>query len=88
MGEGLSKPDLATRMFLLASIFDLMRERQEVADAHLALKILLGDLQSRLDSTFTLNEEQKVHATSFVRWLLFNKPFKGQHSRCSLRYPV
>lgn len=60
MGETLNKPDLATRAFMLSAIFELMRQRKEVAESQQALKVLIADLQVRLDVTFTLNEEHRV----------------------------
>lgn len=60
MGGNLSKPDLATRTYMLAATFELMRQRQEVVDAQKALHILIADLQTRINTTFALNEEQRV----------------------------
>jgi hypothetical protein len=60
MGRGLSKPDIATRSYLLAAIFSLVTENRTMAAAHRSTQHLLADLQLRLEATFTLNPEQKV----------------------------
>lgn len=61
MGHGLSKPDMATRLFLLASIFQVLRELHTAVESNNAIKSLLTDLQIRLDDTFALTNDQKVH---------------------------
>jgi hypothetical protein len=60
MGRGLSKPDIATRSYLLAAMFSLVKENRAMTAAHRSTQHLLGDLQIRLDATFTLSPEQKV----------------------------
>jgi hypothetical protein len=60
MGEGLSKPDLATRTYTLAAIFEALRERQAVVGAIQTLLSLITDLQICLEDTFALSNEQKV----------------------------
>lgn len=60
MGENLTKADLATRAFMLSASFELIRQRQEVVESQKALHVLIADLQTCLNDTFVLNEEQKV----------------------------
>lgn len=60
MGRGLSKPDIATRSYLLAAMFSLVKENRAMTVAHRSTQHLLSDLQIRLDATFTVSPEQKV----------------------------
>lgn len=60
MGQGLSKADIATRSYLLAAIFSLIKENREMTNAQRNTQQLLADLQIRLEVTFTLTPEQKV----------------------------
>lgn len=60
MGRGLSRPDIATRLYLLSATFSLIKENRAMAAAHHSTQHLMTDLQIRLDATFTLNPEQKV----------------------------
>lgn len=60
MGRGLNKADIATRSYLLAAIFSLIKENREMTSAHRNTQQLLADLQIRLEVTFSLTAEQKV----------------------------
>ena len=60
MGWGLNKADIATRSYLLAAIFSLIKENREMTNAQRNTQQLLADLQIRLDVTFSLTPEQKV----------------------------
>jgi len=60
MGWGLDKADIATGSYLLATIFSLIKENQEMTDAQWNTQQLLADLQIRLEVTFSLTPEQKV----------------------------
>jgi len=48
MGQGLSKADIATRSYLLAAIFSLIKENREMTNAQRNTQQLLADLQIRL----------------------------------------
>ncbi|KIK31784.1 hypothetical protein CY34DRAFT_102766 [Suillus luteus UH-Slu-Lm8-n1] len=58
LGHGLSKTDLATRTYLLGSIFCILQEQHKIAASHQSTQNLLTDLQIRLETTFTLSPEQ------------------------------
>ena len=60
MGRGLDKANIATRSYLLAAIFSLIKENREMTDAQRNTQKLLTDLQIRLEVTFSLTPEQKV----------------------------
>lgn len=60
LGHGLSKPDLATRTYLLGGIFCLLKEQRTIATSHRSTQHLLADLQIRLEATFSLSPEQRV----------------------------
>ncbi|KIM65615.1 hypothetical protein SCLCIDRAFT_22514 [Scleroderma citrinum Foug A] len=60
MGRGLNKADIATRSYLLAAIFSLIKENREMTNAQRNTQQLLADLQIRLDVTFSLTPEQKL----------------------------
>ena len=63
MGWGLNKADIATRSYLLAAIFSLIKENREMTNAQRNTQQLLTDLQIRLDVTFSLTPEQKSRIT-------------------------
>jgi hypothetical protein len=60
LGRGLSKPDLATRTYLLGGVFCVLKEQRVIAASHLSTQHLLADLQIRLEATFSLSPEQRV----------------------------
>ena len=60
MGRGLDKADIATRSYLLAAIFSLIKENWEMTDAQWNTQQLLADLQICLEVTFSLTPKQKV----------------------------
>ena len=60
MGWGLDKANIATRSYLLAAIFSLIKENREMTDAQRNTQQLLADLQIRLEVTFSLTPKQKV----------------------------
>lgn len=60
MGRGLPKADIATRSYLLAAIFSLIKENRAMTNAHRNTQQFLADLQIRLEVTFSLSPEQKV----------------------------
>jgi hypothetical protein len=60
LGHGLSKPDLATRTYLLGGVFCVLKEQRVIAASHLSTQHLLADLQIRLEATFSLSPEQRV----------------------------
>ncbi|KZP26848.1 hypothetical protein FIBSPDRAFT_854555 [Athelia psychrophila] len=61
LGSGLEKADLATRAYLVASVFSLIKENRAMTAAHRGTQTLLADLQIRLDATFSLSTEQKAN---------------------------
>lgn len=64
MGDGLTRPDLSTRVYLLGTLLDITRERREEAEANRALRNIIIDLQIRLDTSFEVTVEQRV-STSY-----------------------
>ncbi|KAG1833240.1 hypothetical protein DFJ58DRAFT_736126 [Suillus subalutaceus] len=58
LGHGLSKSDLATRTYLLGSIFCILKEQRKIAASHQSTQNLLADLQICLETTFSLSPEQ------------------------------
>lgn len=60
MGNGLTKADLATRAYIVASIFSLIKENRAMTAAHRGTQTLMADLQIRLDATFSISTEQKA----------------------------
>lgn len=63
MRDGLSRPDLSTRIYTLGTLLDMARERREESNANRALRTIISDLQVRLDTSFELTAEQKVSAS-------------------------
>ncbi|KAG2124002.1 hypothetical protein DEU56DRAFT_983680 [Suillus clintonianus] len=61
LGHGLSKSDLATRTYLLGSIFCILKEQRMIAASHQSTQTLLADLQIRLEATFSLSPEQRTN---------------------------
>lgn len=62
---------MATRIFLLASIFQVLRELHSAVESNNAIKALLSDLQIRLDDTFALTNDQKVRYACFFGILYY-----------------
>jgi hypothetical protein len=60
MGRGLSKPDLATRAFLLAALSRSGVEQRKTEEMNRQLHSMVTDLAIRLDDNFALTNEQKV----------------------------
>ena len=60
LGHGLSKPDLTTRVYLLAS--NLRTNSQQVQFVEVSAKLhgILADVELRLDSKFNVSSEQMV----------------------------
>ncbi|KAH8103884.1 hypothetical protein BXZ70DRAFT_669876 [Cristinia sonorae] len=60
MGNGLSQPDLATRLFLLAVLFCILREVQKLFSISHDTQTFIGDLRQQFDTNFTCNTEQRA----------------------------
>jgi hypothetical protein len=60
MGRGLSKPDLATRTFLLAALSSLIIDRRSAAEMNQHLHSMILELSIQLDDNFALTNKQKV----------------------------
>ncbi|KAG1852899.1 hypothetical protein C8R48DRAFT_611479 [Suillus tomentosus] len=61
LGHGLSKSDLATRTYLLRSIFCILKEQRIIAASHQSTQHLLADLQICLETTFSLSPKQRTN---------------------------
>ncbi|KAG1784473.1 uncharacterized protein HD556DRAFT_1451739 [Suillus plorans] len=72
LGCGLSKPDLATRTYLLGSVFCLLKEQRLIAASHVSTQHLLADLQIRLEATFSLSPEQRMNIRIVASDLIFD----------------
>ncbi|KIJ60408.1 hypothetical protein HYDPIDRAFT_98863, partial [Hydnomerulius pinastri MD-312] len=72
MGRGLPKADIATRSYLLAAIFSLIKENRAMTNAHRNTQQFLADLQIRLEVTFSLSPEQKANVRIIAGDLLFD----------------
>ncbi|KAI6026092.1 hypothetical protein EDC04DRAFT_2606177 [Pisolithus marmoratus] len=72
MGQGLDKADIATRAYLLAAIFSLIKENQEMTNACHSTQLLLADLQIQLEVTFSLTSEQKANIHLMTVDLIFD----------------
>jgi len=60
LGHGLSKPDLTTRVYLLASNLRANSQRVQLAEMSAKLYSMLTDVELRLDSKFNVSGEQMV----------------------------
>jgi hypothetical protein len=81
LGHGLNKSDLATRTYLLGSIFCILKEQRAIAASHQSTQHLLTDLQIRLETTFSLSPEQRVSnlcAPSYIKYLKHT----DKHTHC------
>jgi hypothetical protein len=65
MGRGLPKPDMATRTFLLATMYQMAAERRASQEMYQNLQNMVYELAMRLDDNFTLSNEQKVRASCY-----------------------
>ncbi|KAG1795418.1 uncharacterized protein HD556DRAFT_1472944 [Suillus plorans] len=72
LGHGLSKSDLATRTYLLGSIFCILKEQRIIAASHQSTQQLLADLQIRLETTFSLSPEQRTNIRIVAGDLIFD----------------
>jgi hypothetical protein len=60
MGKALSKSDLATRMYTLGVLYEIMRDLRNRAESLQQFEMTLMDVSARLEDTFNLTSEQKV----------------------------
>ena len=60
LGQGLSKPDLATRVYLLASNLRVGSQRVQLVELSTKLFSVLADVEVRLDTKFNVSGEQMV----------------------------
>ncbi|KAG2050211.1 hypothetical protein BDR06DRAFT_1011385 [Suillus hirtellus] len=72
LGHGLSKSDLATRTYLLGSIFCILKEQRIIAASHQSTQHLLADLQIHLKTTFSLSPEQRMNIHIVAGDLIFD----------------
>ncbi|KAJ7483663.1 hypothetical protein FB451DRAFT_1555558 [Mycena latifolia] len=73
LGPGLSVPDLATRLFMLASQYGEAAEKRRLEKAEEALdwKRIWKDLKIRLDETFCFTREQKKNIRGVVQEMIY-----------------
>lgn len=60
MGKDLSRSDLATRMYTLGILYEIMRELRNRTESLLRYEMMLIDVSAQLEDTFNLTSEQKV----------------------------
>lgn len=72
LGRGLSKPNLATRTYLLGGIFCVLKEQRMIAASHLSTQHLLTDLQIHFEATFSLSPEQRTNIRIVAGDLIFD----------------
>ncbi|KAG1773420.1 hypothetical protein EDD22DRAFT_767274, partial [Suillus occidentalis] len=63
---------LATRTYLLGSIFCILKEQRKIAASHQSTQNLLADLQIRLETTFALSPEQRTNIRIVAGDLMFD----------------
>jgi hypothetical protein len=67
MGKDLSKSDLATRMYTLGILYEIMRDLCNRAESLQRFEMSLMDVSARLEDTFNLTCEQRVCYLSYFR---------------------
>jgi hypothetical protein len=71
LGRELSQPDLVTRTFLLATMYQILIERHDTQEVVRDLHNLVVELAGRIDQNFQISQEQKarmfiLHCSLFV----------------------
>jgi hypothetical protein len=65
LGKNLHKGDLGTRVYTLASIFNIIKQQREALAATNGMVSMMRDAFVRLEGNFTLTKDQKVCHLSF-----------------------
>ncbi|KAH9036306.1 hypothetical protein EDB85DRAFT_2143136 [Lactarius pseudohatsudake] len=71
MGKDLSNSDLATHMYTLAILYEVMRELRSRAESLQRFEMMLTDVSARLESTFNFTNEQKVNIRLIAGQVIF-----------------
>lgn len=71
MMEGLSIPDMFTRLYLLAVTLDLFQRRNEDDESVGNIQGLFNDMKIRLDDSFTTTKEQEANIRAVAHDVIY-----------------